>query len=42
MKGYQTVLWRIRALGLKAIIDGCERDLTLLRKLMHAANVSSD
>jgi hypothetical protein len=33
MKGYQTVLWRIRQIGLKAIIDGCERDLTLLKRL---------
>jgi hypothetical protein len=34
LKGYNTVLWRIRAIGLKAIIEGCERDLTLLRRLM--------
>jgi hypothetical protein len=33
LKGYQTVLWRIRAIGLKAIIQGCEHDLSLLRKL---------
>lgn len=35
LKGYQTVLWRIRSIGLKAILDGCERDLVLLRKLMN-------
>jgi hypothetical protein len=34
MTGYTAVLFRIRKLGLKAIIDGCERDLALLRKLM--------
>ena len=33
LKTYNTLLWRIRTIGLKAIIDGCERDLTLLRKL---------
>jgi hypothetical protein len=34
LKGYNTVLWRIRRIGLKAIIEGCERDLVLLRKLI--------
>lgn len=34
LKGYNTVLWRIRAIGLKAIIKGCEHDLALLRRLM--------
>lgn len=34
LKGYNTLLWRIRTIGLKAIIEGCERDLTLLRRLM--------
>ncbi len=34
LKGYTAVLFRIRKLGLKAIIDGCERDLALLRKLL--------
>lgn len=33
-KGYQTVLWRIREIGLKAIVEGCERDLSLLKRLM--------
>jgi hypothetical protein len=36
LKGYQTVLWRIRALGLKAIIEGCKRDLVLLERLARA------
>jgi len=34
LKGYQTVLWRIRGIGLKAIIEGCKRDLALLERLM--------
>lgn len=34
LKGYQTVLWRIRTIGLKAIVEGCERDLALLKRLM--------
>jgi hypothetical protein len=33
LTGYNTVLWRIRRIGLKAIIEGCERDLVLLRRL---------
>jgi hypothetical protein len=33
LKGYNTLLWRIRTIGLKAIIEGCERDLALLRNL---------
>ena len=33
LKNYTTLLTRIRQLGLKAIIDGCERDLNLLREL---------
>jgi hypothetical protein len=33
MKGYTAVLFRIRKIGLKAIIEGCEHDLELLRKL---------
>jgi hypothetical protein len=36
LKGYQTVIWRIRQIGLKAIIDGCKRDLVLLERLMKA------
>jgi hypothetical protein len=34
LKTYNTLLWRIRTIGLKTIIDGCERDLDLLRKLL--------
>ena len=33
LKGYTVLLTRIRQIGLKAIIDGSERDLKLLRKL---------
>ena len=33
LTGYNTVLWRIRQIGLKAIIEGCERDLGLLKRL---------
>lgn len=29
LKGYNTLLWRIRTIGLKAIIEGCERDISL-------------
>ncbi len=34
LKGYNTILYRIRSIGLKAIIDGCEHDLALLKKLL--------
>jgi hypothetical protein len=34
IKTYNVVLARIRNMGLKAIIDGCEHDLAILRKLM--------
>jgi hypothetical protein len=34
LKGYTAVLFRIRQIGLEAIIEGCKRDLTLLEKLM--------
>jgi hypothetical protein len=33
IKGYNTLLWRIRTMGLKAIIEGCEHDLERLRRL---------
>lgn len=33
LKGYNTLLWRIRTIGLKAIIAGCEHDLDLLKRL---------
>jgi hypothetical protein len=41
LKSYNTLLWRIHTIGLKAIIDGCERDLTLLRKLIQIENSKS-
>jgi hypothetical protein len=34
LKGYTTLLTRIRHMGLKAIIEGCEHDIALLKKLM--------
>jgi hypothetical protein len=33
LKGYNTLLWRIRTIGLRQIIEGCEHDLERLRKL---------
>jgi hypothetical protein len=33
LKGYTTLLTRIRQMGLRAIIEGCEHDLGLLKKL---------
>jgi len=33
LKGYTTLFTRIRQLGLAEIIEGCEHDLELLRKL---------
>jgi hypothetical protein len=33
LKNYTVLLHRIRKIGLRAIIEGCERDLTLLKKL---------
>ena len=38
MKDYTVLLHRIRKIGLKAIIEGCERDLALLRKLLAIEN----
>jgi len=34
LKGYTVLLHRIRKIGLKAIIEGCEYDLGLLKKLL--------
>ena len=34
LKGYTAVLFRIRKIGLRAIIEGCKRDLGLLERLM--------
>jgi len=33
LKSYTVLLTRIRKFGLKAIIEGCEYDLALLKKL---------
>ena len=33
LKDYTVLLHRIRKIGLREIIEGCERDLGLLRKL---------
>jgi len=38
LTGYTAVLFRIRKIGLKAIIDGCKRDLVMLEKLMEKEN----
>jgi hypothetical protein len=34
LKGYTVLLTRVRQLGLKAIIAGCEADLMLLKHLL--------
>jgi hypothetical protein len=34
LKGYTVLLTRVRQLGLKAIIEGCEKDLVLLKRLL--------
>jgi hypothetical protein len=36
LKDYTVLLHRIRKIGLKAIIEGCERDLALLRNLLRS------
>ena len=33
LKGYTALLSHIRKMGLKAIIEGCEKDLGILRQL---------
>lgn len=35
LKTYNVILARIRNMGLRAIIEGCESDLGILRKLEH-------
>ncbi|TSA43531.1 hypothetical protein D4R54_00470 [archaeon] len=42
LKGYNTLLWRIRTIGLKAIIEGCEHDLRLLRQLLAREKARSE
>ncbi len=39
IKNYTTLLTRIRAIGLKEIIEGCEYDLALLKKLSRLESV---
>lgn len=34
LKGYTAVLFRIRKIGLKAVIEGCKRDIVLLERLV--------
>jgi hypothetical protein len=34
LKGYTAVLFRIRKIGLRMIIEGCEADLVLLKRLL--------
>jgi hypothetical protein len=34
LTGYTAVLFRVRKLGLKAIIEGCRHDLSILEKLL--------
>ncbi len=38
LKDYTVLLHRIRKMGLKAIIEGCEADLTLLKQLLRLEN----
>ena len=37
-KGYSALISDIRKMGLKAIIEGCEHDLELLRKMLRHEN----
>ena len=39
LKTYNVILARIRNIGLRAIIEGCEHDLAILRKLEHRQNM---
>jgi len=40
LKGYTAVLFRIRRIGLKEIIEGCELDLALLKRLLRVENAA--
>jgi hypothetical protein len=42
LKGYTALLSHIRKMGLKAIIQGCESDLGLLRKLLKIEEARSE
>jgi hypothetical protein len=41
LKGYTALLFHIRKMGLKAIIEGCENDLKILRQLLAKETKSS-
>jgi hypothetical protein len=41
LKGYTTLLTRIRQMGLKAIIEGCEHDISLLKKLARKESITA-
>jgi hypothetical protein len=41
LKSYNTLLWRIRTIGLRAIIEGCERDIGLLKRLERKENAKT-
>jgi hypothetical protein len=41
LKGYTYLLFHIRKMGLRAIIDGCENDLKILRQLAVKESSSS-
>jgi len=41
LKGYTTLLTRIRQFGLKQIISGCEHDLELLKRLLRVEEFRS-
>lgn len=43
LKGYTVLLTRIRQLGgIRAIIEGCEKDLVLLKKLVEYLKTKSE
>jgi hypothetical protein len=42
LKSYNTLLWRIRTIGLRLIIQGCESDLILLKKLLKMEEVKEN
>jgi len=42
LKGYSALISDIRKMGLKAIIDGCEADLAVLRRLLKLEEARKD
>jgi hypothetical protein len=42
LKGYTALLSDIRKMGLRAIIEGCEKDLALLRNLLKVESKQMD